>query len=44
MEGRFGRKIAQKIVGRKLLRVVYEQEDNVYMIVAAYYTKPERYK
>ncbi|MBI2084643.1 MAG: DUF4258 domain-containing protein [Candidatus Aenigmarchaeota archaeon] len=44
IEGRFDRKIAQKIVGNKLLRVIYEQEDNIYEIVTAYYTKRERYK
>ena len=42
-EGRFGRKIAQKIVGEKLLRIIYEENDNVYIIVTAYYTKSERY-
>jgi len=44
MDARFDRKIAQKILGDKLLRVIYEQEDNVYIIVTAYYTKPERYR
>lgn len=43
-EGKFGRKIAQKISGSKLLRVVYEQKGNVYIIVTAYYTKHERYR
>lgn len=42
-EARFGRKIAQKTFGKKLLRVVYEQEGNAYVIVTAYYTEPERY-
>jgi|SRR3989338_6720214 len=44
IEGSFGRKIAQKIIGNKLLRVIYEQENNVYIIITAYYTKPERYR
>lgn len=43
IEGRFGRKIAQKVRGDKLLRVIYEQENNIYIIVTAYYTEPERY-
>ncbi len=43
VEGRFGRKIAQKIMGDKLLRVIYEQENNIYIIVTSYYTELERY-
>ncbi len=39
------RQIAQKIINNKLLRVVFEKEsENVYIVVTAYYTKPERYK
>ena len=41
--GKFGRKIAHKLVGDKLLRVIYEEQDNVYIVVTAYYTKPGRY-
>lgn len=44
LESKFGRKIAQKVVSNKLLRVIYEQKDNVYIIVTAYYTKPDRYR
>jgi transcriptional regulator NrdR family protein len=43
IDSRFRRKIAQKAIAGKLLRVIYEQKDNVYIIVTAYYTKPERY-
>ena len=44
IEDGFGRKIAQKVIGSKLLRVVYEKgENNVYIIITAYYTEPERY-
>ncbi len=43
VEGKFGRRIAQRIAGGKLLRVIYEEGDNVYIIITAYYTKPERY-
>lgn len=39
----FGRKIAQKVVGNKLLRVIYGHKGNVYIIITAYYTKSERY-
>ena len=41
--GKFNRKIAQKMVGVKLLRVIYEKEGNVYIIITAYYADPERY-
>ena len=44
MSGRKGRKIAQKIVGKYLLRVVFEQYGNTYKIITAYYSQPERYK
>lgn len=44
IEGRIGRRISQKIVGNKLLKVIYEHEGNIYKIVTAYYTKLERYK
>lgn len=44
LPGRFGRKIAQKQTGNKLLRVVYEERGNVYIVVTAYYTEPERYR
>lgn len=44
IETRFGRKIAQKIIDKKLLRVIYKQEENVYIIVTAYFSKPERYR
>lgn len=44
VESNFGRKIAHKMVKNKLLRVIYEEENNVYIIITAYYTKPERYR
>lgn len=43
LEGRKARKIAHKIIKDKLLRVVYEIEEKTYIVVTAYYTKPERY-
>ena len=38
----FNRKIAQRKIN-KLLRVVYEEEHEVYIIVKAYYTEANRY-
>lgn len=42
-EGKKGRKIAHKIFGGRLLRVVFETEANAYIVITAYYTKPRRY-
>ncbi len=44
IDSKFGRKIAQRTVEDKMLRVIYEQKDNVYIIITAYYTKSERYR
>ena len=44
VEGKRGRKIAQKIIGKYILRVVFEQNGNVYKIITAYYSEPERYR
>lgn len=41
---RLGRRIAQKVIEGKLLRVVYEEKQSVYIIITAYYTYLERYK
>ncbi|MBI2140649.1 DUF4258 domain-containing protein [Candidatus Woesearchaeota archaeon] len=41
--GKKGRTIAHKIMGSKLLRVVYEIEGKDYIVVTAYFTHPERY-
>jgi len=43
VEGKRGRKIAQKIIGKYILRVVFEQNGNVYKIITTYYSEPERY-
>lgn len=40
---RFKRKIANKIINGKALRIVYEKEGNVYIIITAYYTEKARY-
>ena len=39
----FNRKIAQRKMSGKLLRVVYEEKDGTYIIVTAYYTEVGRY-
>ncbi|MBI2583949.1 MAG: DUF4258 domain-containing protein [Candidatus Aenigmarchaeota archaeon] len=44
IDSRLGRKIAQKVIGNKLLRVIYEEQSNAYIIITAYSTKPERYR
>jgi hypothetical protein len=38
-----GRKIAQKTFSHRLLRVVYKQTENTYIVITAYYTKAGRY-
>ena len=43
IEGKKGRKIAHKILGNKLLRVVFEQEAKTYIVITAYYARPKRY-
>jgi hypothetical protein len=40
---KFGRKIAQKLMRSKLLRIMYEEENGNFVIITAYYTQPERY-
>ena len=43
IQGKFGRKIAQKKYGRYLIRVVFEERQDDILIVTAYPAKPERY-
>ena len=38
-----GRKIAHKIIGNRLLRIIYKKHKKAYIVLTAYYTKPERY-
>jgi len=42
-EGKKSRKVAQKLIGNKLLRVVYSVDAKAYIIITAYYTRPGRY-
>jgi len=42
--GALGRKIAQKVYERYLLRVIYEESTGSILVITAYSTKPGRYK
>ena len=43
VQGKKGRKIAHKLVGERLLRVVFEPKEKAYIAITAYYAAPERY-
>jgi len=43
VEAKFGRKIAQKMYGRYLLRVVFEEHADYYLVITAYPARPQRY-
>jgi len=43
IDSRFGRLIIHKIIKDKLLRIVIKKEIDVFMVITAYYTRPERY-
>lgn len=43
VEGKKKRLIAHKIIGEKLLRVIYETEGKTYIVVTAYFADIERY-
>ena len=45
VEGKKNRKIAHKIIENKLLRVVFENEENTktYIVITSYYTESRRY-
>jgi len=40
---KFGRKIAQRIYGNYLLRVVFEEHPDHYLVITAYPSRPQRY-
>ena len=44
LDGDEGRKVAQKIIGKYILRVVFKESGNAYKVITAYYSKPDRYK
>ena len=43
VEAKFGRKIAQRIYGEYLLRVVFEEHEGHYLVITAYPTRAQRY-
>ena len=43
LEVKDGRKIAQKVLGKYVLRVVFEIQGNEYKVITAYYSHQERY-
>ena len=43
IEGKYGRKIAQKVFGGFLLRVIFEEHKNIMLVITLYLTKPRRY-
>ena len=43
-EGYFGRKVAQKVVDEKLIRVIYEEHEDEIIVITAYITsKVDKY-
>ena len=43
IDGKYVRRIAQKVHGDRLVRVVFEEHEDHLLIVTAYPSKPERY-
>jgi len=43
IDGKYGRRIAQKVHGDHLVRVVFEEHEDHLLIVTAYPSKPARY-
>ncbi len=43
IETKFARKIAQRIYGEYLLRVVFEEYGDHYLVITAYPARPQRY-
>ncbi|MEE8401760.1 MAG: DUF4258 domain-containing protein [Candidatus Hydrothermarchaeaceae archaeon] len=41
--GKYGRKIAQKVYGRYVLRIVYEEHKEDILVITAYLARPQRY-
>lgn len=44
VEGKEGRKIAQKRLNGYVLRVIYEETENNYVVITTYKAKSERYE
>ena len=43
VEGKFARKVAQKMQGEYLLRAVYEEYGDHCLVITAYRARPQRY-
>ena len=43
IDGKYGRKIAQKVFGKYLLRVIFEEHENYILVITLYLTKQRRY-
>ena len=43
IEGKYGRKIAEKVFGGYLLRVIFEEHEKFMLVITLYLTKPRRY-
>ncbi|MEE8403608.1 MAG: DUF4258 domain-containing protein [Candidatus Hydrothermarchaeaceae archaeon] len=43
LDGRHGRRIAQKVYGRYVLRIVYEEHKAHILVITAYLARPQRY-
>ena len=44
VDGKLGRKIAQKSFGRYIIRAIYEEREDIVLVITAYKTKSVRYK
>lgn len=44
MNSKKGRMIAQKLIENRLLRVIFKKTEKAYIVITAYYTRPERYQ
>ena len=44
LDGRADVKIVHKLIRDKLLRIVYRLENDILVVITAYYTHPERYE
>jgi len=43
INGKYGRKIAHKVFGKYLLRVIFEEQENYILVITLYLTKTRRY-
>lgn len=43
VDGKKNRKIAHKLLGTRLLRVIYEEDKKAYIVITCHHTNPARY-